>query len=94
MKESVLVGNGREARLSRGPTESVELLQTRKPSNKLGRLDPVNRGSLARKIRRPTLSAGFGIVSYDDESGTYRMRAFNDGRFLETQVKLLKRARG
>jgi hypothetical protein len=35
-----------------------------------------------------------GIVSYDDESGTYRMRAFNDGRFLETELKLLDNAEG
>lgn len=26
-----------------------------------------------------------GIVSYDDEAGTYRMRAYNDGRYLETR---------
>jgi hypothetical protein len=35
------------------------------------------------------LLQALGIVSYDDESGTYRMRAFNDGRFLETELKLL-----
>ncbi len=29
----------------------------------------------------------FGIISYDDESMNYRMRAFNDGRFLETDVQ-------
>lgn len=36
---------------------------------------------------QPMLRA-LGIISYDDESKTYRMRAFNDGRFLETDVKL------
>jgi hypothetical protein len=35
-----------------------------------------------------------GIVSYDDESGTYGMRAFNDGRFLETELKLLDNGKG
>jgi hypothetical protein len=35
----------------------------------------------------PALQA-LGLISYDDESGTYRMRAFNDGRWLETEVKL------
>jgi hypothetical protein len=29
-----------------------------------------------------------GIISFDDEAGTYRMRAYNDGRFMETEVKL------
>ncbi|HXM14622.1 MAG TPA: hypothetical protein VN933_05230, partial [Candidatus Eremiobacteraceae bacterium] len=31
----------------------------------------------------------FGLVSFDDETSTYHMRAFNDGRFLESEVKLL-----
>ena len=31
---------------------------------------------------------GLGLISFDDETGTYRMRAFNDGRWLETEVKL------
>jgi hypothetical protein len=42
---------------------------------------------------QPLLQA-FGIVSYDDESKTYRLRAFNDGRFLETEVKLMEEAKG
>ncbi|MBV9763669.1 MAG: hypothetical protein JOZ48_02390, partial [Acidobacteriaceae bacterium] len=29
-----------------------------------------------------------GLISFDDETGTYRMRAFNDGRWLETEVKM------
>jgi len=29
-----------------------------------------------------------------DESGTYRMRAFNNGRFLETELKLLGSGKG
>ncbi len=36
---------------------------------------------------RPVLQA-LGITSYDDATGTYHMRAFNDGRWLETDVKL------
>jgi len=30
-----------------------------------------------------------GVISFDDETATYRLRAFNDGRFLESEVKLL-----
>ncbi len=30
-----------------------------------------------------------GLISFDDASGSYRMRAYNDGRWLETEVKLL-----
>jgi hypothetical protein len=27
----------------------------------------------------------FGLISYDDQAGVYRMRAFNDGRWLEAK---------
>jgi len=30
-----------------------------------------------------------GLISFDDVSGKYQMRAFNDGRWLETEVKFL-----
>ncbi len=30
-----------------------------------------------------------GLVAYDDYAGVYRMRTFNDGRYLETELKLL-----
>ena len=42
---------------------------------------------------QPVLQA-LGIISYDDEPETYRMRAFNDGRFLESEVKLLDNGKG
>jgi hypothetical protein len=37
---------------------------------------------------QPVLQA-LGIISYDDDTERYHMRAFNDGRFLESEVKLL-----
>jgi hypothetical protein len=40
----------------------------------------------------PVLQA-FGVISFDNETATYRMRAFNDGRFLESEVKLLDQDR-
>jgi hypothetical protein len=36
----------------------------------------------------PVIQA-LGIISYDDATGTYRIRAWNDGRFLESEVQLL-----
>lgn len=96
MKEvSFLVGKWEgEARLLRVPAESVELLQTEDAQYKLGGLILVIEGAgRARSSGQPVLQA-FGIISYDDESATYRMRAFNDGRFLETQVKLLQEGKG
>jgi hypothetical protein len=46
-----------------------------------------------KKDGKPALQA-FGVVSYDDASGTYHMRAFNNGQFLETGVKLAGDGRG
>jgi hypothetical protein len=83
-----------EARLRRGPSEFVELLQTEEAQYKLDGLILVIEGvGRARSGGQPLLQA-FGIISYDDESGTYLLRAFNDGRFLETPLKLLEEGQG
>ena len=83
-----------EARLMRGPTESVELFQTEEAQYKLDGLIVVIEGVGRPKSGGQPLLQAFGIISYDDESGTYRLRAFNDGRFLETQMKLLEEGKG
>lgn len=79
-----------EARILRGGGEPTELIQTEEAQYKLDGLILVIEGTGRTKSdSRPTLQA-FGILSYDDENGRYRMRAFNDGRFLETEVKPLE----
>lgn len=79
-----------EARVLRGPGEPVVLLQTEEVQFKLDGLileiEGIGRTQLDNK---PVLEA-LGIISFDDETDTYHMRAFNDGRFLETDVKLLE----
>jgi hypothetical protein len=90
-KVSFLVGKwAGEARLLRGPAGSMELLQTEEAQYKLDGLILVIEGvGRPKSGGRPVLRA-FGIISFDDETREYRMRAFNDGRFLETQVRLLE----
>src|SRR5882762_4011542 len=83
-----------EARLLRAPTESVEWLQTEEAQYKLDGLIVVIEGIGRTKSGGQPLLQAFGIISYDDESGTYRLRAFNDGRFLESQMKLLEEGQG
>jgi hypothetical protein len=83
-----------EARLLRGTTESVELLQTEEAQYKLDGLILVIEGVGRTKSDGQPVLRAFGIISYDDEGGTYRLRAFNDGRFLETQMNLLEKAEG
>jgi hypothetical protein len=83
-----------DARLLRGPTEPLELLQTEEAHYKLDGLIVVIEGVGRTKSGGQHLLQAFGIISYDDENGTYRLRAFNEGRFLETQVKLLEEGNG
>jgi hypothetical protein len=83
-----------EARLLRGPTESVELLQNEEAQYKLDGLIVVIEGVGRTKSGAQPVLQALGIISYDDESQTYRLRAFNDGRFLESEVKLLAEGQG
>ena len=83
-----------EARLLRGPNEWVELLQTEEAQYRLDGLILVIEGVGRAKSSGQAILQAFGIISFEDESGTYRMRAFNDGRFLETQVELLDEGPG
>jgi len=78
-----------EARLLRGAGEPVALLQTEEAQFKLGGLILEIEGIGRTKLDNKTALQALGIISFDDETGTYYMRAFNDGRFLETDVKLL-----
>jgi len=78
-----------EARMLRGPGEPVVITQTEEAQFKLDGLVLLIEGvGVAKADGKPALQA-LGVVSYDDETGTYHMRAFNDGRFLETEVKLI-----
>lgn len=79
-----------EARLLRGPGEPVVLVQTEEAQFKLGGLILEIEGIGRNKPDNKPVLQALGIISFDDETGTYHMRAFNDGRFLETDVKLLE----
>lgn len=83
-----------EARLLRGPAEWVELLQTEEAQFKLDGLIVVIEGVGRTKATGQALLQAFGIISYDDENGTYHLRAFNDGRYLETSLKLSEEGKG
>lgn len=79
-----------EARLQRGPGEPLALAQTEEARFKLDGLILEIEGMGRTKLDDKPVLESLGIISFDDETGTYHMRAFNDGRFLETDVKLLE----
>ena len=79
-----------EARLRRGPGEPVVLVQTEDAQFKLGGLILEIEGTGRTKPENKPALQALAIISFDDETGKYYMRAFNDGRFLETDVKLVE----
>jgi len=68
------------------PTGEIELIQTEEASYRLdGLLLTIEGIGRSAMDDSPVLWA-LGIICYDDEARVYRMRAFNDGRWLETEV--------
>ena len=79
-----------EAHVQRGAGEPVTLKQTENVEYKLDGLVLVIEGTGRAQIdQQPSLQA-LGIISYDDATDSYRIRAWNDGRYLESDVQLLE----
>jgi hypothetical protein len=83
-----------EACMAHGAGETIDLAQTEEAGFRLGGLILVIEGVGRAKSSGALVLQAFGIISYEDETTTYRMRAFNDGRFLETEIKLLEEGQG
>ena len=94
-KLNFLVGDwAGEASALRGPLLWVELAQTEEVRYKLDGLILVIEGVGRTKPEGKPVLQALGIISYDDVSSRYHMRAFNDGRFLETEIKLQEAGEG
>lgn len=88
-KLSFLIGKwSGEASVLRGPGQFVYLSQTEEAQFKLAGLVLMIEGVGRTKSDGKLALQALGLISFDDESGTYQMRAFNDGRWLQTEVKL------
>src|SRR5215468_1253799 len=70
----------------RASGEWIEFNQTECAEYKLDGLLLVIEGVGRAKSDGRTLLQAYGIASYDDAKGTYHMRTFNDGRWLETNT--------
>lgn len=82
-----------DARVQRGPDEALELTQTEDAQYKLDGLILLIEGTGRNKSDGKVAFRALATVSYDDRAGAYRMRAYNDGRYLETELKLAIAAR-
>ena len=83
-----------DAWLLRGPGLSVDMIQTEKAEYRLDGLLLIVEGVGRAKSDNSLVLQALGVISYDDTTETYTMRAFNDGRFLETEMKLLPEGEG
>jgi len=87
-KLAFLVGKwSGEARILRPSGEPLELIQTEEAQYKLHGLVLMIEGTGRNKTDGGLRLQALGIVSYDDKTRMYHMRAYNDGRYLETELK-------
>ena len=77
-----------EATVLRGPGQFVDMEQTESAQFKLDGLVLMVEGVGRAKTDGKVSLQALGLISFDDETGTYKMRAFNDGRWLDTEVKI------
>jgi|SRR5215510_2214492 len=88
-KLSFLIGEwSGEASLTRGPGIVVELSQTEVAEFKLDGLVLMVEGIGRTKSDGRVALQALGLITFDDATGTYRGRGYNDGRWLEGEVKL------
>ena len=93
-KLDFLAGNwAGEGRMFRGG-QAVEFLQTERAEYKLDGLLLFIEGMGRSKASGAVMLQALGIISYDDETRSYHLRAFNDGRYLDTEVKLAEDGKG
>jgi hypothetical protein len=76
------------AAISRGPGGPTSYTQTENVEYKLGGLVLLIEGATRDQAGTVVFSA-LATIAYDDASHTYRFRAYNDGRYLDTELSVL-----
>jgi hypothetical protein len=77
-----------EARIVRGSGGPLELAQTEDAQYRLDGLVLLIEGIGRDKKDGKVALQALGIISYDDAGRVYRMGAYNDGRYMETDLTL------
>ena len=78
-----------EASVLRGPGQFAELVQRESARFRLDGLLLEIEGVGRAKSGNEVVLQALGLIDFDDKAGMYRMRAFNDGRWLESEVVLV-----
>jgi hypothetical protein len=74
-----------EASVIRGPGEPMKLTQTEEVQFKLDGLVMLVEGT-GRNSAGQVVYRALATIAYDDTAGVYRFRAYNDGRYLDTEL--------
>jgi len=77
-----------DALVSRGPGEPMKVAQSENIQFKLDGLVLLIEGA-ARNPDGKIVFQALATVSYDDSTSVYRFRSYNDGRYLETELKVI-----
>ncbi|HTD97430.1 MAG TPA: hypothetical protein VK627_10880 [Edaphobacter sp.] len=77
-----------DATVSHGPGEPIKIIQTEVVQYKLDGLVLLIEGT-GRDEGGKAVFTALATVSYDDENFTYHFRAYNGGRYLDTELKVL-----
>ncbi len=88
-KLAFLVGKwSGEAVVIRGPGGPLKVLQTEDVQYKLNGLVLLVEGTGRNPATGDLVFNALAAISYDDAARTYRFRSYNDGRYLDTDLKV------
>jgi hypothetical protein len=88
-KLTFLVGKwSGNATTRRAPNETVNVKQTEEVQFKLGGLVLLIEGTGRNPETGNVMFNALATVSYDETAKVYRFRAYNDGRYLDTELKV------
>lgn len=76
-----------EASIYRGPGEPIKILQTEEVQYKLDGLILLVEGT-GRDTNGKIVFRALATIAYDDAAKQYRFRSYNDGRYLDTDLKV------
>src|ERR1019366_4045686 len=76
-----------EGTVVRGPGDPLKLRQTEDVQWKLDGLVMVVEGT-GRNAEGQVVFQAFATIAYDETTSTYRFRAYNDGHYLDTELKV------
>lgn len=94
-KLSFLIGSwSGEARIFPPGCQPLELVHTENAEYKLEGLLLEIHGTGRTKSDGKVVLQALGIISYEEDRHTYHFHAFNDGRWLETDIKLADDGKG